>query len=156
MKKFALLERNPEAGAPLGGVLAGFRKLTVGNRDWRIIWRVTNDPSGVVVIDVAEVWAIGARAEGEVYEEMRARLATHPPMASLQGLEQMVELLEQRRGHLQPGGGHAAEDGDVLAEAWQVDDLVNRAGFDERTARALSHREASAAWAAFRRGQVEG
>jgi hypothetical protein len=29
MKKFLLIERNPEAGAPLGGGLHGYRKLTI-------------------------------------------------------------------------------------------------------------------------------
>ena len=43
MKKFILIERNPEAGAPLGGGLHGYRKLTVSDRDWRIVWRVTFD-----------------------------------------------------------------------------------------------------------------
>lgn len=35
-KKMLLLESSPEAGEPLVGGLIGFRKLVVGDRDWRI------------------------------------------------------------------------------------------------------------------------
>ncbi len=40
LKKMILLERDPEAGEPLLGALIGFRKLIVGDRHWRIVWRV--------------------------------------------------------------------------------------------------------------------
>lgn len=36
-KKMLLLEKSPEAGEPLLGALVGFRKLVVGDRDWRIV-----------------------------------------------------------------------------------------------------------------------
>ncbi|MCW2132330.1 type II toxin-antitoxin system RelE family toxin [Arthrobacter sp. VKM Ac-2550] len=39
-KKMLLLERPAHAGEPLLGSLIGFRKLAVGDRDWRIVWRV--------------------------------------------------------------------------------------------------------------------
>jgi mRNA interferase RelE/StbE len=76
LKKCLLLERNPEAGEELRGGLIGYRKLTVGDRDWRIVWRVTHDDSGRPVVDVAEVWAVGARSDSEVYAEMESRVAT--------------------------------------------------------------------------------
>ena len=44
-KKMLLLERSTNAGEPLLGALLGFRKLIVGDRDWRIVWRVTADTS---------------------------------------------------------------------------------------------------------------
>jgi mRNA interferase RelE/StbE len=69
LKKLLLLERNPEAGKELHGSLIGWRKLTVSDRDWRIVWRVASDDTGTVIVDVAEVWAVGARADREVYEE---------------------------------------------------------------------------------------
>ena len=56
-KKMLLLERSVDAGEPLLGDLIGFRKLVVGDRDWRIVWRTTTDTVGATVIDVAEVWA---------------------------------------------------------------------------------------------------
>ena len=76
LQKMLLLERSPLAGEPLVGGLIGYRKLTVSNRDWRIVWRVVTDDAGGVTIDVAEVWAAGARADGEVYAEMKARVAS--------------------------------------------------------------------------------
>jgi mRNA interferase RelE/StbE len=76
LKKCLLLERNPEAGEELRGGLIGYRKLTVGDRDWRIVWRVTHDGTGRPVVDVAEVWAVGARSDSEVYAEMDSRVAT--------------------------------------------------------------------------------
>ena len=75
VKKMLLLERSPEAGEPLLGALVGFRKLVAGNRDWRIVWRVTEDTAHEPVLDIAEVWAAGSRTDGAVYEELRHRIA---------------------------------------------------------------------------------
>ncbi|WP_139200734.1 type II toxin-antitoxin system RelE/ParE family toxin [Curtobacterium sp. MMLR14_010] len=75
VKKTLLLERSPEAGEPLLGALVGFRKLVAGNRDWRIVWRVTEDTAHEPVLDIAEVWAAGSRTDGAVYEELRHRVA---------------------------------------------------------------------------------
>ncbi|GAA2027302.1 hypothetical protein GCM10009720_03790 [Yaniella flava] len=75
LKKCLLLERNPEAGKALRGKLIGFRKIVVGDRDWRLVWRATHDDSGTVVVDVAEVWALGARSDAEVYREVQDRVS---------------------------------------------------------------------------------
>lgn len=75
LKKMIHLEKNPEAGEALLGGLMGWRKLTVGDRDWRLVWRVTHSDSGGTTIDIAVVWAFGARAEQEVYGEMEDRVA---------------------------------------------------------------------------------
>lgn len=74
-KKMLLLEKSPTAGEPLLGALVGFRKLVVGDRDWRIVWRITEDSSGIPVLDISEVWAVGARSDGEVYDELTSRVA---------------------------------------------------------------------------------
>lgn len=66
----------PEAGDELRGGRIGYRKLTVRDRDWRIVWRVTQDGSGRSIVDAAEVWAVGARGDSEVYAEMESRVAT--------------------------------------------------------------------------------
>jgi mRNA interferase RelE/StbE len=76
LKKCLLLERNPEAGEELRDGLIGYWKLTVGDRDWSIVWRVTSDDTGLPVFDIAEVWAVGARSDSEVYTEMESRAAT--------------------------------------------------------------------------------
>lgn len=74
-KKMLLLEKSPEAGEPLLGALVGFRKLVVGDRDWRIVWRTTEDASGRPILDISEIWAVGARSDGEVYDELTSRVA---------------------------------------------------------------------------------
>src|SRR5262245_49159026 len=70
LKKVLLLLDNPEAGFPLAGLLTGFRKLVVGSNTWRIVYRITDDKS----VEICEIWAVGARADAEVYGEATARL----------------------------------------------------------------------------------
>ena len=48
-KKLVLLEISADAGQPLAGPLSGYRKLTVGNRTWRIIWRLFKESNGQMV-----------------------------------------------------------------------------------------------------------
>ncbi len=43
LKKMLLLETDPLAGEPLLGSLIGYRKLVVDNRDWRLIWKASQD-----------------------------------------------------------------------------------------------------------------
>src|SRR6478672_12157559 len=61
LKKMIQLKRDPHAGDPLLGGLIGYRKITVGDRDWRVVWRVEQDDVGAYLIEVAEVWAVGYR-----------------------------------------------------------------------------------------------
>ena len=64
-----------QRGAPLGsrsaGNLTGLRKLTVGNREFRIVYDVRDD--GTIVV----VWVIGRRADDEVYRLAVSRLETY-------------------------------------------------------------------------------
>ena len=98
LKKMLLLERDPEAGHPLLGQLVGWRKLVVGDRDWRVVWRVTTDTEGTdtdgtVTITIAEVWAVGARSDAAVYEEMSARVAAADQTPSTMALADAIELI---------------------------------------------------------------
>ncbi len=93
LKKMLLLERDPQAGDPLLGQLVGWRKLVVGDRDWRVVWRVTTDSAGAVTITIAEVWAVGARSEAAVYEEMSARVAAAHQTPSTMALADAIELI---------------------------------------------------------------
>lgn len=73
-KALKKLQTEPEKrGQPLSstpkGNLAGFRKLIVGDRDYRIIYRCAPDGS-----DVTVVWVIAKRADEEVYRLAVARL----------------------------------------------------------------------------------
>jgi len=81
------LEDEPEKrGAPLGSRsssnLSTFRKIVVGDRDYRIVYRV--EPDGTVCV----VWVIGKRSDDEVYRMALARLQTarHELSADLTGL----------------------------------------------------------------------
>jgi mRNA interferase RelE/StbE len=149
MKKFVLIERNPEAGAPLGGGLHGFRKLTVGDRDWRIIWRVTYEQSGDVIIDIGEIWAVGARKDAEVYAEMNRRVVASPRGPQTKALGEVLSLLEAALNKKRAPRATATAES-TLAPQWLVDDLVTLAGYDRTDAATLTESEALAAWVAFR------
>ena len=62
-------------GAPLGsrqsGDLTGFRKLVVGNRDYRIVYQVREDGT------VAVLWVIAKRADQAAYELAKARIVLY-------------------------------------------------------------------------------
>lgn len=73
LKALKKLENSPEQrGAPLGsrdrGDLTSFRKLVVGDRDYRIVYRVERD--GTVVV----IWVIAGRADDRCYELAISRL----------------------------------------------------------------------------------
>jgi len=143
VKKMLLLERDPEAGAELHGTLIGWRKLTISNRDWRIIWRVTSDESGAVIVDVAEVWAVGARADREVYEEMRSRVAALPPAPKTVALSEVVERL----GKVVSGLSATPEPPAVEpVPDWLVKRLTHQVGLPPDTIAEMSLQEAVDAW----------
>jgi mRNA interferase RelE/StbE len=143
VKKMLLLERDPEAGAELHGMLIGWRKLTVSNRDWRIIWRVTSGESGTVIVDVAEVWAVGARADSEVYEEMRSRVATLPPAPKTVALAEVIERLGKAAAGLSVTPEPATAD---LVPDWLVNRLTRQVGLAPDTVARMSLQEAVDAW----------
>lgn len=95
LKALKKLGNEPEKrGAPLGsraaGNLATFRKLVVGDRDYRVVYRVEAD--GTVVV----VWVIGKRADGECYDMAVARVRLHAGDQELVG--ELLGLLD-RIGH---------------------------------------------------------
>ena len=105
-KKMLLLEKSPEAGEPLLGALIGFRKLVVGDRNWRIVWRITEDASGIPILDISEIWAVGARSDGEVYDELTSRVARLGNSPKIQPLKdviiQMGRLYESFEAEAEP------------------------------------------------------
>src|SRR5713101_5424687 len=69
LKKLIRLEEvGKEAGLPLGGSLAGWRKIVVSDRNWRIIF--TTNPENTV----ATVWVIGDRNDAECYDVAERRV----------------------------------------------------------------------------------
>lgn len=146
LKKMLLLETDPQAGAPLLGNLIGYRKLVVGNRDWRIIWRVTTDERGAVTVEIAEVWAVGARADAEVYAEMEKRIADLGDTPVRRSLEAVVGQLGSRAKGITPQPVTVAPS---APEAWLVDRLVHTAGLDRAEVIAMTSEQAVDAWTDF-------
>ncbi len=94
LKKLIRLEEvGKEAGLPLGRGLTGWRKIVVGDRDWRIIFTV--DPAETV----ATVWVIGDRDDAACYEDAQRRVDAlgkgQPQAASLAAV--MFQLSEMQR-----------------------------------------------------------
>jgi mRNA interferase RelE/StbE len=68
LKKLIEVEqKGSQAGVPLGKGLTGWRKVTVGDRDWRIVFRVNSDET------VATVCVIGDREDEACYVEAQKR-----------------------------------------------------------------------------------
>lgn len=93
LKKMLLIERDPFAGEALRGKLTGWRKLVVGDRDWRVVWRVVAEDTETITVDVGEVWAAGARSDDEVYEEMNDRVARMKESPATVALAEAIERL---------------------------------------------------------------
>jgi mRNA interferase RelE/StbE len=92
-KLVRLEEAGKDAGQPLGGELAGWRNIIVGDRDWRIIFTMNEDET------VARVWVIGDRADSECYAQATQRVAAlgsdQPGAASLAAV--MLNLAKARK-----------------------------------------------------------
>ena len=145
LKKLLLLEQDPEAGEALRGALIGFRKLTVSDRTWRVVWRVTHDDSGAVVVDVAEVWAVGARSDNEVYTEMTERVAEMPQSPITIALAEVVERL----GKTASGISASSEPEEETLPPWLVDNLMHHAGMSSDQIHGLTLRQAVDHWTAW-------
>lgn len=149
LKKMLLLEQNPEAGQPLLGNLVGWRKIVVGDRDWRVVWRVGHDSAGTVVVDVAEVWAFGARSEAEVYAEVNDRIASASDSPTVTAL---VEVLEQL-GKVTQGLDASPEPSNDALPLWLRDALVKVVGLEPREVDAMNTDDAHQVWLDYTTGQ---
>jgi mRNA interferase RelE/StbE len=145
LKKMLLLERHPNAGEPLLGGLVGWRKLIIGNRDWRLVWRITHDAVGATVIEVAEVWAVGARADAEVYAEMVSRVESLPTAPATITLVEVIERL----GKVSTGVTPALEPTHDPIPPWLVHRLFHQVGMELEEVTALSGEEAMHRWESF-------
>jgi len=146
LKKMLLLERDPEAGRELLGALIGWRKLTVADRDWRVVWRVTYDDAGAVIVDVAEVWAVGARSDKEVYREMEQRVAGLPDSPQTQALAEVVSRFGKVAAGIQAAHEPAPE---PALPDWLRDRLTNQVGLMPDRVDELSLEEAVDLWSAW-------
>jgi mRNA interferase RelE/StbE len=95
LKKVLILLDDPEAGHPLGGPLTTFRKLVVGRNHWRIVYRLAEDG----MVEICEIWCVGARSDAEVYAEAASRVAdAADSRPSLQRLADVIDRLGRLAG----------------------------------------------------------
>jgi mRNA interferase RelE/StbE len=142
LKKVLILLDSPDAGYPLGGELTGFRKLVVGRNPWRIVYRVVDEKQ----IEICEVWAVGARADAEVYAEATARVRA----ASGQQLEirKLADVIE-RLGKLSGGVTVPAAPAREPVPDWLAARLIHTAGMAPQDVAALSLEEAVDRWGEY-------
>jgi mRNA interferase RelE/StbE len=142
LKKVLLLADNAEAGYPLGGNLTGFRKLVVGRNTWRIVYRITEDKQ----VEICEIWAVGARADAEIYREATARLhqaaGGEPDVVAL---ADVVEQLGRLAGEIEIPQAPPREP----VPAWLADRLIFTAGLPREEVAALDLQQAVDAWSAY-------
>lgn len=148
LKKCLLLERDPEAGEPLLGELIGYRKLVVGNRDWRLVWRVTEESDGGLNVEIAEVWGVGARSDDEIYNEMTARVAALPPTPMTKALSETIEVFAPQHGI----EAQAEPQRDPVPK-WLRERLVHTAGLSSKAVDELTGAEAADRWDRYMREQ---
>ena len=145
IKKMLVLERDPLAGHPLLGDLVGWRKLTVVNRDWRVVWRVIVNDRGEHVIEIAEVWAVGARADAEVYSEIAERITALGNRPEALALSDVIARLGRAAGDLVA----AVEPLNDPVPPWLAERLVKQAHLRSHDVAKLSGVEAIGIWEAF-------
>ncbi len=91
-KKLLEIEvKGSQAGEPLGRDLAGWRKITVGDRNWRIVFRVDEAKA------MATVCVIGDREDGACYEEAKQRADELDDRDAASLAESMMELFGSRK-----------------------------------------------------------
>lgn len=142
LKKVLLLVEDAEAGHPLGGELTNFRKLVVGRNTWRIVYRITEEAT----VEICEIWAIGARADAEIYREAVARLHSadggRPEIASL---ATVVEQLGRLAGDI-PVPTEKERD---PVPGWLAERLVFTVGMTPQEVAALDLEQAVDRWTAY-------
>lgn len=91
-KELVEIEANgSQAGEPLGRNLVGWRKITVGNRNWRIVFRVNDDET------VATVCVIGDREDAACYEEAQRRAEQVKDADATSLAASMMDLIGTRK-----------------------------------------------------------
>jgi mRNA interferase RelE/StbE len=142
LKKILLLLDSPTAGYPLGGDLTGLRKLIVGRNTWRIVYRLIDDKA----IEICEVWAVGARADAEVYAEATARVQSAAGQRTeFRALADVIERL----GRLTGDAASPARSEQEPVPAWLATRLIHTVGMTPQDVAALSLEEAVDRWGDF-------
>lgn len=142
LKKVLLLVDDAEAGYPLGGELTGFRKLVVGRNTWRIVYRITDEKT----VEICEVWAVGARADAEIYAEAAARIRE-----AIQVRPELVRLAEviDQLGRVTSGIVVERPAPREPVPDWLAERLIFSVGMRREEVAALDLQEAVDLWTAF-------
>lgn len=140
-RKMLLLEQSPYAGEPLLGSLVTFRKLIIGDRDYRIVWRVTNDERFRPVLEIAEVWAAGARSDAAVYREMvhRAELLENGEDLETRALADILLEFGRRYAGIE---AHAEPSGTADLPTWLTQALKDQLHLSDERISVLTQEEA--------------
>jgi mRNA interferase RelE/StbE len=142
LKKVLILLDSPEAGYPLGGNLTGFRKLVVGRNTWRIVYRVVDEKQ----VEICEVWAVGARADAEIYSEATARVqAASRQRPEVRRLADVIERLGKLCGGVTVQAAATREP----VPDWLAQRLIHTVGMRPQDVAALSLEEAVDRWGEF-------
>lgn len=89
-KKLLYIETQPVlAGLPLTGPLNGMRKIVVGDRIWRIVWRVLTSRTPLV-------WGIGKRDHADIYREVERRIKLLGEDPHTVTIAEMLSSLQER------------------------------------------------------------
>lgn len=142
LKKVLLLLDSPQVGYPLGGELTGFRKLVVGHNTWRIVYRVIDQQT----IEICEIWAIGARADSEVYAEATARI-----VAAAGRLPEFIKLgaVVERLGRSAESFGIPPTPMREPVPDWLAQRLIHTVGMAPAEVAALGLEQAVDHWAEY-------
>lgn len=153
LKKMIQIERDPHAGAPLLGGLIGYRKISVGDRDWRVVWRVVQDDAGDLRVEVAEVWAVGYRKDSEVYAEIRRRVTAAGSSPKTKALTEVLDLFAK-----QARGLTATPEPEELKSVpkWLTDALLHVVRLPSPEVEQMSLDEAERVWAEHIAGEGSG
>jgi mRNA interferase RelE/StbE len=142
LKKVLLLLDDAEAGHLLGGSLTGFRKLVVGRNHWRIVYRVVTEQ----VVEICEIWCVGARSDAEVYGEASSRIAGAVGQnPAVQRLADVIDRLGQLAGDVlveEPPKGEPVPD-------WLAQRLISTVGVPTEKVAAMDLEQAVDLWTTF-------
>ncbi|HVV21304.1 MAG TPA: type II toxin-antitoxin system RelE/ParE family toxin [Pseudonocardiaceae bacterium] len=148
LKKVLILLDDAEAGQPLGGTLTGFRKLVVGRNHWRIMYRIAEGG----VLEICEIWCVGARSDAEVYDEASARIAK--AVDRNPAVRRLADVVD-RLGRLAGGITVADHSHHEPVPDWLAQRLIRTAGLPAEKVAALNLEQAVDLWTAYVSGPSE-
>lgn len=117
------------------------RKLIVGDRDYRIAWRVTEGESFQPVLEIAEVWAAGARFNAAVYQErvQRAEVLEGTGNTQAQSLADILRDFGLRYSGIE---AHAEPKGVSDLPSWLTQALKDQLHLSDKQISVLTQEEA--------------